>query len=649
MLHGQREHGGGVRVQADVIAAKIIGRLGRNVLDHSAARQGAVALGVGGAVKPDDSRAERCGQMQRAGVAGDNQTRLSQKRGEPGNGELDDGRIRRTCGGHDFAAEIFFAGSDIDDRAETVALKKQAAERAKAVRRPTLRFPAAAGTDDDVIAGNAFARKRLADKAQCIFRDSQRKARLGLRLRSGAHGEVHGHVHDVAAGGNHAVGIKDSGAGFARGLAVAADAARRAGKPGEHGRAVASLKVERAGVASAAQAANAGENIGKRAAERNRCVDDRDHFDQGRPALIYDPVDCGGGKTCAQGRDGRNGVNQVTQRAEADDEKSLRSIRHAGASHARGIFGLRLLGGTNGAEEVLHGRGQAMAQQGQALVAAVVHPVELDHAALAFEGQMAVPGAVGTQKGDERAVGRRNFDGHIVDVFTRTKETEAAAGIVPRGIQVEQHGDNFAGGIVVDLAVVRAATAAHRDGGGAAGEVHAKFFLEGFAKFRGLQRVNHGLEAGAEFYGIQREAARLRDAGIIGIDAAERLGLHEIAEDKVLVGRAFKRRCVKSFEIEDLVSHGRYCRPYLSARRMSSEVPIRGLYLGLEELSESTSQIAQDANPAPAPKSRKNANLRRRRLVGVVLPLSLDAEISGAAVAGSGSITTRKDFPSGMV
>src|SRR6202050_127807 len=262
---------------------------------------------------------------------------------------------------------------------------------------------------------------------------------------------------------------------------------------------------------------------------------------------------------------------------------------------------------------------------------------------------MPVPGAVETQEGDERAVGRRNFDRHIVDVVTRAKKAEAAAGIVPRGIQVEQHGDNFAGGIVVDLAVVRAATAAHRDSGGTAGEVYAEFFLEGFAKFRGLQRVNHGLEAGAEFNGIKREAARLRDAGIIGIDAAERLGLHEIAEDKVLVGRAFKRRCVKSFEIEDLVSHGRYCRPYLSARRMSTEVLIRGCYLGLEELSESTSQIAQDANPAPAPKSRKNANLRRRRLVGVVLPLSLDAEISGAAVAGSGSITTRKDFPSGMV
>src|ERR1700683_2429341 len=181
LLDGEREHGGGVRVQADVIAAKIIGRLGRNVLDHSAARQGAVALRVGGAIEADDARAKRCGQMQRAGVAGDNQTRLSQKRGERGNGELDDGRIRRTCGGHDFAAETFFAGSDIDDRAETVALKKQLAERAKAVGRPTFRFPAASGTDDDVIAENAFARKHLADKGPFILRDSQREARHGLR------------------------------------------------------------------------------------------------------------------------------------------------------------------------------------------------------------------------------------------------------------------------------------------------------------------------------------------------------------------------------------------------------------------------------------------------------------------------------------
>jgi hypothetical protein len=228
-----------------------------------------------------------------------------------------------------------------------------------------------------------------------------------------------------------------------------------------------------------------------------------------------------------------------------------------GASHARGIFGLRLLRGPDGAKQMLDGRGQSVAEKREALVAAIVHPVELDDAALAFERQMAVPGTVGTQESDERAVGRRDFDGHVVDVVTRAKKTEAAAGIVPGGIQVEQHGNNFAGGIVVNLAVVRAAAAAHRDGGGTAGEVHAKFFLEGFAKFFRLKRIDHGLEAGTEFDGIEREAARLRDAGIIGIDAAERLGLYKVTKDKMFVGSALERRGVKSFEIEDVVSHGR--------------------------------------------------------------------------------------------
>jgi hypothetical protein len=332
LFDGKRKHGGGVRVQADVITAKIIGRLGRNVLDHGAARERAVAFRVGGAEKPDDASAERSSKMQRAGIAGDNEARLSQKRGKRGNRERNDRKIRGARRGHDFAGEDFFTGPDINHRAETVATKQRVAERAEALRRPTLRFPAATGTDDDVIAGNALSRKRLADGAQFIFRDTQRKARLGLELRPSAHCEIDSHVHDMAARGNHAVGIKDGGAGFARGLAVATDAPRRAGKPGENGGAVASLKIERAGIRKAAQASDAGKNIGKRAAEGNRFVDDRDELDERGPSLVYDPVDRCGGKTRAQGSDGGNCVDQITQRAEADDEKSLRSFRHEGCS-----------------------------------------------------------------------------------------------------------------------------------------------------------------------------------------------------------------------------------------------------------------------------------------------------------------------------
>jgi len=202
---------------------------------------------------------------------------------------------------------------------------------------------------------------------------------------------------------------------------------------------------------------------------------------------------------------------------------------HARPLHSPGVFGLRLLRGTDGAEEVLYGRGEAVAKKSQPLVAAIVDPVELNDAALAFERQMPVPGTVRAQEGDERAVGRRNFDGYIVDVVTRAKKAEAAAGVVPRGIQVEQDGDDFAGGIVVNLAVVRATAAADRDGGRPAGEVHAKFFLKRFAKFLGFKRVNHSLEAGTEFNRIQRKASRLRDAGIIGIDAAERFGFYKVA------------------------------------------------------------------------------------------------------------------------
>jgi hypothetical protein len=258
-----------------------------------------------------------------------------------------------------------------------------------------------------------------------------------------------------------------------------------------------------------------------------------------------------------------------------------------GALHSPGIFGLWFLRRADGAKKVLHGRGEAVAEKSEALVAAIIDPVELDDAALAFERQMPVPGTVGAQEGDERALGRGHFDGYIVDVVTRAKKPKAAAGIVPRGIQVEQDGDNFTGGVIVNLAVVRAASAADGDGGRAVGEVHFKFFLERFAKFLGLKRVNHGLEARTEFNGIEREAARLRDAGIIGIDAAERFGFYKIAKDKMLVGYALKRCGAESFEIEDAVGHGLYCQPYLSPQQVSSA----GQFLRLEELSASTSQM----------------------------------------------------------
>src|ERR1700735_4775038 len=230
----EREHCGGVRVQTTVSAAEIIRRLRRNVLDHSAARERAVAPWISGAKKTNDTRAERSSQMQRTGITGDNETRLSQERGERLNRERNDRGTRGTRRGNNFAGEAFFAGRDIYDRAKIVTLKKRGAERTETVRRPTFRFPAAARTDDNVFAGNAFTRECLAERAQFIFRDTQRKARFGLRLRSSAHGEIDGHVNDMAPGGNYPVGIKDSGAGFARGLAVAADASRRAGEPGKH-------------------------------------------------------------------------------------------------------------------------------------------------------------------------------------------------------------------------------------------------------------------------------------------------------------------------------------------------------------------------------------------------------------------------------
>ena len=85
-----------------------------------------------------------------------------------------------------------------------------------------------------------------------------------------------------------------------------------------------------------------------------------------------------------------------------------------------------------------------MAKNREALIARVVDPIELDHAAIPVKRQMAMPGMVRAQESDQRAAGGRNFSGEILNVVAGAQQAKASAGIVPIGIDVQKHGDDFA-------------------------------------------------------------------------------------------------------------------------------------------------------------------------------------------------------------
>ena len=147
------------------------------------------------------------------------------------------------------------------------------------------------------------------------------------------------------------------------------------------------------------------------------------------------------------------------------------------------------------------------------------HPVELDDPALADEGFVPVPGIVGALEREHRSLGRRHFDDDIVEIVARSQETQASPGLFPGRIHVDQHGDDLAHRVGVDLSVAGAALAADRRRGGATGELKTKFLLEGCAELVAFQVVEQGLEGGTEIDLAGRKAAPLGDLGIVGVDA----------------------------------------------------------------------------------------------------------------------------------
>src|SRR6478735_5496249 len=89
-------------------------------------------------------------------------------------------------------------------------------------------------------------------------------------------------------------------------------------------------------------------------------------------------------------------------------------------------------------------------------VGLALHPGDLDHAPLAREWQVAVPGMVGAQECEHRAHGRRHFELVAVVVLVVIENPEATPLVLlPRVIHVDEHGHDLGRAVRVDGAVFR--------------------------------------------------------------------------------------------------------------------------------------------------------------------------------------------------
>src|SRR4029079_11165157 len=106
-----------------------------------------------------------------------------------------------------------------------------------------------------------------------------------------------------------------------------------------------------------------------------------------------------------------------------------------------------------------------MPQHGRMPVALGGDPVELNDAALALEWLVPMPRVVGPLESHERALDGRHLGDEIIKIITRAQEAQAAAGLLPGGVHVDEHRDYLCFRIRMDLAIAFAAASAHRGGG----------------------------------------------------------------------------------------------------------------------------------------------------------------------------------------
>src|SRR5271166_3232255 len=202
------------------------------------------------------------------------------------------------------------------------------------------------------------------------------------------------------------------------------------------------------------------------------------------------------------------------------------------------------------AEQALERGRDLVAQHGDAAVAFRRDPVELDHAALARERLVAVPGIVGALEGQKRPGRGRNLHDRIVEAVGRFQQPQPPARMLPLRVHVDQNGDDLARRVGMDAPVSWAAVTADGDRVRSADKIEAELLLENLAEFVTRQFVEEISEMGAVRKLIDREAAALGDPRIVAVDVGARLRTDETGNDEILERLFRQRRRLQRVEIE---------------------------------------------------------------------------------------------------
>ena len=102
----------------------------------------------------------------------------------------------------------------------------------------------------------------------------------------------------------------------------------------------------------------------------------------------------------------------------------------------------------------------------------------------------------------------------------------------------------------MDLPVLFAAAAAHRDHVRPIRKIHVKFLLKGLAKLVASHLLDQLRKRGAVGYLAQRKAAGPADPWIVFLDRRARFGLDELWNNQKIEWLTRKRRVPKSLQIE---------------------------------------------------------------------------------------------------
>src|SRR6516162_7521187 len=89
------------------------------------------------------------------------------------------------------------------------------------------------------------------------------------------------------------------------------------------------------------------------------------------------------------------------------------------------------------------------------------YPMQLDHAPLARERPVSMPGIMRASECD-KGPGRHHLGNHVIEIVRRSKQSQSTASVFPARIHVDQHGDDFFLRVRVDLAIFDGTLAAHR-------------------------------------------------------------------------------------------------------------------------------------------------------------------------------------------